>query len=189
MEVELRDESGTIRKKWTGRLPVALLYPNLYPVAVSNLGFQLVYGLLNADEDLVCERFVYPDKGAPLRSLESSRPLTDFPLVFASISFEHDYPRLAAMLAAGGIPPLAADRGERVEPGRPLVLIGGVAMFINPEPLAAFADLVAAAAKAEEREACAKVCTFGRSSADIEQAIRARSVGNRAYDRYEGETK
>ena len=143
MEVELRDESGTIRKKWTGRLPVALLYPNLYPVAVSNLGFQLVYGLLNADEDLVCERFVYPDKGAPLRSLESSRPLTDFPLVFASISFEHDYPRLAAMLAAGGIPPLAADRGERVEPGRPLVLIGGVAMFINPEPLAAFADLVA----------------------------------------------
>lgn len=137
------DESGTIRKKWTGRLPLALLYPNLYPVAVSNLGFQLVYGLLNADEDLVCERFVYPDQGLPLRSLESSRPLTDFPLVFASISFEHDYPRLAAMLAAGGIPPLAADRDGKIEPGRPLVLIGGVAMFMNPEPLAAFADLVA----------------------------------------------
>lgn len=143
MPTPLDDEAGTIRKKWTGRLPVALLYPNLYPVAVSNLGLQLVYGLLNADEDLVCERFVYPDKGAPLRSLESSRPLTGFPLVFASISFEHDYPRLAAMLAAGGIPPLAAERGGRIEPGRPLVLIGGVAMFINPEPLAAFADLIA----------------------------------------------
>lgn len=143
MSTPLDDEAGTIRKKWTGRLPVALLYPNLYPVAVSNLGYQLVYALLNADEDLVCERFVYPDKGAPLRSLESSRPLTDFPLVFASISFEHDYPRLAAMLAAGGIPPLAAERSGRIEAGKPLVLIGGVAMFINPEPLAAFADLVA----------------------------------------------
>lgn len=143
MPTPLDNETGTIRKKWTGRLPVALIYPNLYPVAVSNLGFQLVYGLLNADEDLVCERFVYPGADAPLRSLESSRPLTDFALVFASISFEHDYPRLAAMLAAGGIPPLAADRDEQIKPGRPLVLIGGVGMFINPEPLAAFADLIA----------------------------------------------
>lgn len=137
------EESGTVRKKWTGRLPIALLYPNLYPVAMSNLGFQLVYAALNAQAEVVCERFVYPARGMALRSLESSRPLTDFPLVFAAISFEHDYPRLAAMLAAGAIPPLAVDRGERIGSGMPLVLFGGVAMFINPEPLAAFADLIA----------------------------------------------
>ncbi|MBP8815427.1 MAG: radical SAM protein, partial [Desulfobulbus sp.] len=93
---------------------MALLYANTYPVAVSNLGYQLVYTLLNRLDEVVCERFVYPADGGPLRSLESSRPLTDFPLVFASVSFEHDYPRLAAMLAAGGIAPLAADRSDRV---------------------------------------------------------------------------
>lgn len=72
---------------------MALLYPNTYAVAVSNLGWQLVYSLLNGLEEVVCERFVYPEGGLPLRSLESSRPLTDFPLVFGSISFEPDYPR------------------------------------------------------------------------------------------------
>ena len=121
---------------------MALLYPNTYPVAVSNLGFQLVYTLLNRMDEVVCERFVYPDDGGPLRSLESTRPLTDFPLVFASISFEHDYPRLAAMLAAGAIPPLAAHRDRQVSAGNPLVVLGGVAVFMNPEPLAAFADLM-----------------------------------------------
>jgi len=121
---------------------VALLYPNTYPVAVSNLGFQLVYSLLNRDERVVCERMVYPADGQPLRSLESSRPLSDFPLVFGSISFEHDYPRLAAMLATGGLPVYAADRTRTVGPGNPLVVLGGVGVFLNPEPLALFADLM-----------------------------------------------
>lgn len=136
-------ETGTIRKKWTGRLAVALLYPNRYPVAVSNLGCQLAYALLNDCPDIVCERFVYPERGEALRSLESSRPLSDFPIVCASVSFEHDFPRLPALLAAGGVPPMAADRAGRIGPGEPLVVIGGVAMLINPEPPAAFADLVA----------------------------------------------
>jgi radical SAM superfamily enzyme YgiQ (UPF0313 family) len=138
----LASEIGTIRKKWTGRMPIALLYPNVYPIAVSNLGFQLVYSLLNGMEGVVCERFVYPEANRPLRSLESSRPLRDFPLVFGSISFEHDYPRLAALLAAGGIQPFAADRGSAIQAGDPLVALGGVGVFMNPEPLAMFADLM-----------------------------------------------
>jgi radical SAM superfamily enzyme YgiQ (UPF0313 family) len=138
----LAAESGTVLKKWKGRLPVALLYPNTYPLAVSNLGFQLIYRLLNEYEHIVCERFVYPGAGEPFRSLESSRPLSDFPLVFGSISFEQDYPRLAAMLAAGGIAPYAADRGNQVRAGFPLVILGGVGVFMNPEPLAPFADLM-----------------------------------------------
>lgn len=121
---------------------MALLYPNTYPVAVSNLGFQLVYTLLNQQDAIVCERFVYPDQPQSLRSLESSRPLTDFPLVLGSISFEHDYPRLAAMLAVGGIEPFAARRPQAVHPGNPLVVLGGVGVFMNPEPLAMFADLM-----------------------------------------------
>lgn len=142
MSSYLATEKGTVRKKWTGRLPVALIYPNTYPLAVSNLGFQLVYSLLNRQDDLVCERFVYPPAGEPLRSLESNRPLTDFPLVLGSVSFEEDYPRLVALLAAGGVEPVAASRAGEVGPGNPLVILGGVAVFMNPEPLASFADLM-----------------------------------------------
>ncbi|MCI5148041.1 MAG: radical SAM protein, partial [Candidatus Electrothrix sp. MAN1_4] len=80
----LTTETGTVRKKWKGHVPVALLYPHTYPLAVSNLGFQLLYRLLNTSEEIVCERFVYPQKGEPFRSLESSRPLSDFFLVLGS---------------------------------------------------------------------------------------------------------
>ena len=138
----LATELGTIRKKWTGRLPVALIYPNTYPVAVSSLGFQLVYGLINDLDELVCERFVLPDSPAPLRSLESNRPLRDFPLVLASVSFEHDYVHLISLLAAGHCPLTSSERPAAVGPGAPLVILGGVALLMNPEPLAPFADLM-----------------------------------------------
>ncbi|WP_338032279.1 radical SAM protein [Desulfobulbus rhabdoformis] len=142
MSNRLANEIGTYRTKWKDQLPVALLYPNTYPVAVSNLGYQLVYTLLNSMDGVVCERFVYPESGEEYRSLESSRPLSDFPLVFGSISFEHDFPRLAAMLAAGGVAPYSDDRGPAITAGEPLVVLGGVGVFMNPEPLASFADLM-----------------------------------------------
>jgi len=139
----LDQESGTWLKKWTGRLPVALLYPNKYAVGVSSLGFQLVYSLLNRFEHLVCERFFLPeDSSTILRSFESARPLSDFPLVFYSISFEHDYVNLARLLMAGGIPLFSEDRLDTpITKDNPLLIGGGVATFMNPEPLAPFTDL------------------------------------------------
>ncbi len=138
----LETEHGTVRKKWKGRLAAALLYPNTYPVAISNLGFQILYRLLNSHEAIVCERLVYPQGQEAFRSLESARPLWDFSIIFASISFEQDYPRLAAMLAAGQVPPYAAQRSGPARPGHPCVILGGVGVFMNPEPLAPFADLM-----------------------------------------------
>jgi radical SAM superfamily enzyme YgiQ (UPF0313 family) len=85
---------------------------------------------------------VYPDQAQPFRSLESNRPLTDFTIVCISVSFEHDFPRLAAMLAAGGIEPMAEGRSSAIAPGEPLVIVGGVAAFMNPEPITPFADLM-----------------------------------------------
>jgi radical SAM superfamily enzyme YgiQ (UPF0313 family) len=139
----LDQESGTWLKKWTGRLPVALLYPNTYGVGVSSLGFQLVYSLFNEHDDLVCERFFLPDdSSSPIRSFESGRPLADFSLLFYSISFEHDYVNLARLLLAGEIPLFAEDRqGGIITAANPLVIGGGVATFMNPEPLAPFTDL------------------------------------------------
>lgn len=137
----LRGERGTVRKRWHGRRAVALVYPNSYAVGMGNLGFQAVYGLLNALDDVVCERVFTPDPPAPPpwpvpRSLESGRPLTNFDLLAFSIAFENDYPSVLALLAAAGLPLAAEARTE----AHPLVIAGGVACWINPEPLADVVD-------------------------------------------------
>ncbi|MEK6201120.1 MAG: radical SAM protein, partial [Desulfobulbaceae bacterium] len=137
----LAQEKGSYLKKWTGQLPIALIYPNSYSVGMSSLGFQLVYRLLGEMEGIVCERFFYSGPDVPLRSLESGRTLDSFPLVFFSISFEHDYLNIVRLLLAGSLPPFAENREEGVCASQPLVVCGGVATFMNPEPLAPFVDL------------------------------------------------
>lgn len=134
-------ERGTYLKKWTGRLPVGLFYPNRYQVGMSNLGFQLVYRMLNEYEHLVCERIFIPEPGQPVLSMESGRPPADFPIIFCSVSFEHDYINFASFFRAAGLEPFADKRPTEIRPGRPLVVCGGVASFMNPEPLAPFVDL------------------------------------------------
>ncbi len=108
---------------------------------MSSLGFQLVYHLLNSQDDIVCERFFLPDGNDSFVSLESGRPLSDFSLIYISVSFEHDYVNLVRMLLAAGIQPIANKRSEVIESGSPLVVCGGVVTMINPEPLAEFIDL------------------------------------------------
>ncbi|ADH86170.1 radical SAM protein [Desulfurivibrio alkaliphilus] len=133
----LQGERGTWRRKWGHRLTVALIFPNTYPVATSNLGLQLVYDLLNEHPGVLAERFVLPPAGEPPRSLESGRPLTDFSLLCYSLSFEGDSLNLLRLLATGGVELAAERRGE----GDPLVIGGGVATWMSPEPLAPATDL------------------------------------------------
>ena len=139
----LNRERGTYLKKWQGLLPVGLFYPNHYQVGMSNLGFQLVYRLLNEHEGLVCERLFLPEPNQALVSVESGRPPRDFPIIFISVSFEHDYHNLARFFLASGLEPLARERTEEIKPGNPLVVCGGVAAFMNPEPLAPYVDIFA----------------------------------------------
>lgn len=129
-------EKGTIRKKWHGRLSVALIYPSYYHIGMSSLGFQVVYSIFNQDPDTVCERVFLPENGCVPLSVESSRPIADFDLLAFSISFENDYLNVLKILQGGSIPIRSEERNER----HPLVLAGGAAMFLNPEPLAAFVD-------------------------------------------------
>ncbi len=137
-------ERGSWKKNWKGRLPVALIFPNNYGVGMSNLGFQLVYDLINQHPELVCERVFLPAKKEKPLSVESSRRLADFPVIFGSISFEQDIPALVKILLAAGIEPLAQKRSldNNISPGNPLIVVGGVSCFINPEPVASFADLL-----------------------------------------------
>ncbi|MGQ9699349.1 MAG: radical SAM protein [Armatimonadota bacterium] len=123
---------------------VALAYPNTYHVGMSSLGFQTVYAILNRLPYVACERVFLPSvslQSSPgeLATLESGIPLRDADVLAFSVSFELDYPNVVEMLIRSGIPPLAKDRGDNC----PLVVAGGPAMSINPEPLAEFLDAIA----------------------------------------------
>jgi len=145
----LSKETGYITKPHADRLRVALAFPNTYWVGMSNLGFQTVYRLLNAQDDVVCERVFLPPKQeladlvrsrTPLVTLESQSPVGEFDVFAFSVSFEWDYVNILTLLRLAGIPIYASERTER----HPLIVIGGAVTFVNPEPLAPFADVIAA---------------------------------------------
>jgi radical SAM superfamily enzyme YgiQ (UPF0313 family) len=145
----LSKETGYIRKPHGGRLRVALVFPNTYWVGMSNLGFQTVYRLFNDQPDVVCERVFLPPKQelaellaakAPLLTIESQTPVGEFDVVAFSVSFEWDYVNVLTLLRLAGIPRYAVERNAH----HPLIVIGGAVTFVNPEPLAPFADVIAA---------------------------------------------
>lgn len=143
----LEKEKGTVFKDWGGKIRIALVFPNRYSVGMSNLGFQFVYEALNRYENIVCERVFYPEpeeleflRRSPgnLLSMESQKPLADFHLVAFSIPYENDYTNAVEILHLSGIPTRSEERGAN----QSLVAGGGVALFLNPEPLAPFLDFV-----------------------------------------------
>ena len=145
----LAKEVGYVTKPHGDRLRVALAFPNTYWVGMSNLGFQTVYRLFNSQDDIVCERFFLPPKqelaelvatNTRLVTLESQTPVADFDVIAFSVSFEWDYVNILTLLRLAGIPRYAAERTSR----HPLIVIGGAVTFVNPEPLAPFADAIAA---------------------------------------------
>jgi radical SAM superfamily enzyme YgiQ (UPF0313 family) len=144
---KLATEEGWTLKRGA-RLRVALCYPNVYRVGMANLGFQSVYEIFNQIPEVSCERVFLPDDdelreyekgGGPLLSLESQTPVRDFDLVAFSVSFETDYYNVARMLRLAGIPLWSRERTHH----DPLVLLGGAASFLNPEPVADFTDVIA----------------------------------------------
>ncbi|MEI6668412.1 MAG: radical SAM protein [Acidobacteriota bacterium] len=145
----LAREVGYVRKAHHGRLRVALAFPNSYFVGMSNLGFQSVYRLFNAHDAVVCERVFLPPKTSlasqlespgSIVTLESQTPVRDMDVLAFSVSFEWDYTNVVSILRLAGLPVYAADRDAR----HPLVVVGGAVTFVNPEPLAPFADVIAA---------------------------------------------
>jgi radical SAM superfamily enzyme YgiQ (UPF0313 family) len=147
--VILSKETGHVIKPQGARLRVALAFPNTYWVGMSNLGFQTVYRLFNDQPDISCERVFLPPKQelaelvasrTPLVTLESQSLVGEFDAIAFSVSFEWDYVNVLTLLRLAGVPAHAAERTER----HPLIVIGGAVTFVNPEPLAPFADVIAA---------------------------------------------
>jgi radical SAM family uncharacterized protein/radical SAM-linked protein len=125
-------------------LRVALMFPDLYEVGMSHLGLGILGDILNQRPHIWAERVFAPApdleaeltrRGLPLTTLESGAPLKDLDMVGVSLQYELSYTTILSMLAQGGIPLLAADRGA----DGPAVVGGGPAAF-NPEPLAPFFD-------------------------------------------------
>lgn len=147
LKKRLAAESGAVPSRRGAGVRVCLVYPNRYRLAMGNLGFLTVHAMLNESPDILCERAFLPDTDelreyrlshTPLLSLESRQPVADFDIVAFSVSFESDYLHLPTIFRLAGIPPLAAQRGGRA----PLVMAGGAALFLNPEPVADFLDVV-----------------------------------------------
>jgi radical SAM family uncharacterized protein/radical SAM-linked protein len=126
------------------RLRFALVFPDAYEIGMSHLGMQILYGLLNAQEGIVCERAFSPwfdmeallrSRGISMGSLESGTPLRAFDVIGFSLQYELCYTNVLNILSLAGIPLLARERGADM----PLIIGGGPCAF-NPEPLAAFFD-------------------------------------------------
>ncbi len=148
----LEKERGTIIKPWADRLRIVLVFPGTYRVGMANLGFQTVYRLFNEFNDVVCERAFYPEaqelsrhrkRGIPVLSLESSAPISEFDIIAFSMPFENDLLILLEMLSLSKIPLLASRRQKPARKGFPLVMAGGIAVTLNPEPASGFLDIAA----------------------------------------------
>lgn len=145
-DILLSKEKGTIFKDPGGKINICLIYPNTYHVGMSNLGFQGIYTLINERADALCERAFLPDNKdideyirtkTEIFSLESKRPLNRFDIVAFSVSFENDYPNILKILKFSKIPLRSSERTD----AHPLIILGGVCAFFNPEPVADFFDI------------------------------------------------
>ena len=170
----LSKEKGTVYKDPGGKITIALVYPNTYHVGMSNLGFQGIYGLLNRMDNVVCERAFLPEDmdfdeyvrtGTELFSLESKKPLHRFDIVAFSVSFENDYPNIARIFNLSRLPLRHSDRN----PYHPLIIIGGVCTFFNPEPVADFFDICFIG---EAEEMLAEFLDVYKSSADKSELLK-----------------
>ncbi len=126
---------------------VCLAFPDVYDIGMSHLGTKIIYSLLNKQPRIACERAFAPwldmetelrERGLPLVSLESQRPLCEFDVLGFSLQYELTFTNVLTILDLGGLPLRAEERAEKDEAGT-LVLVGGP-VASHPEPLAPFID-------------------------------------------------
>ncbi len=110
-----------------------LTYPNIYNTAMSSLGYNILYNQINENEDIWCERVIYPN----IKSIESNTPLKYFDIISFTIQFEEDYFNVLEMLKQAEIPLKSKDRGD----DDPLIIAGGPCPTANPMPLSDYIDL------------------------------------------------
>ncbi len=125
---------------------VALAFPDIYDVGMGNLGYKILYEIINARPDALAERAYAPwldlqqkmeERGIPLTAIESGRELKNFDFVGFTLQHELSYSNIIKMLDLAGIPRYSSERSEDY----PLIMAGGPCAF-NVEPIADFFDFV-----------------------------------------------
>ena len=139
------NEINVIKKDWSKDLiKFALIFPDLYEIGMSHIGFEILYHILNKEPFIAAERVYAPaadmeeklrQKNLPLFSLETKQSLTNFDILGFTLQYELHYTNVLNILDLAGIPVLSAER----EDGVPLIIAGGPCAY-NPEPLAKFID-------------------------------------------------
>ena len=173
-------EWNCVVKDWAeAKVRVALAYPDVYEVGMSNLGLAILYEVLNSHPEVLAERVYAPwtDMERAMRqarialpSLESGRSLRDFDIVGFSLQYELNYSNVLAMLDLAGIPLLSSQR----DGGWPLIIGGGSCTY-NPEPMAGFFDLFVIG---EGEEVLLELV---RLYAECQDALRARKAGKEEF--------
>lgn len=137
-------EFGEIKKK-CAETKVALCFPDVYEIGMSNLGMKILYGTINAMDNVACERVFEPwgdmaelmrSQNVQLFALESGTPLCEFDMIGFSVGYEMSYSGILNMLSLAGIPLRSRERTDL----SPVIFAGGACMF-NCEPIAEFIDL------------------------------------------------
>ncbi len=137
----------------------AFAYPDSYEIGMSNLGIRILYGALNREEDIWCERCYSPwvdmeeelrRHDLPMWAHESGDPLKEFDFLGFTLQYEMCYTNVVNLLDLAKIPLLSADRSEE-DP----IIIGGGPCTYNPEPVCDFFDLFSIG---EGEEALVEIC-------------------------------
>ena len=137
-------EFNQVVKDWSRNIRIALVFPDIYDIGMSNLGLAILYDLINQRSDALAERAYAPwvDMEAalrssitPLYSLETKHPLGAFDILGISLPYETLYTNTLNILDLAEIPLFSSERTQR----HPLIVAGGHATF-NPEPMHAFVD-------------------------------------------------
>jgi len=148
-----------IKNKNDIRCRFAFCFPDAYEIGMSNLGMRILYGALNAEKDIWCERVFAPwldmqekmrEHNLPLTTLESQDNVCDFDFLGFTLQYELCYSTVLNVMRLAGMPLLASERGEDM----PIVIGGGHCAY-NPEPVADFFDLFSIG---EGEEALVELC-------------------------------
>lgn len=133
-----------VKEEWKCHFGFA--FPDTYEIGMSFMGLQILYSILNDQEDIYCERVFAPSEDmealmrenkVPLYTLETKTPLRSLDILGFTLQYEMTYTNILNMLDLSSIPFLAKDRGNE----HPILLAGGPCAF-NPEPLADIFDII-----------------------------------------------
>ncbi|MCB9007913.1 MAG: TIGR03960 family B12-binding radical SAM protein [Ardenticatenaceae bacterium] len=171
-------EYNQVVKNWVDiDYKVALAFPDIYDLGMSNLGLMIMYDIINKHKNLLAERVYCPwddmeavmrERQIPLFSLETKHPVRQFDMLAISLPYEQLYTNALNLIDLAGLPVRAADR----DASYPLVIAGGHACY-NPEPMSPFIDVFVIG---EGEEAILKIIGVMRAAAHLDRETQLRYI-------------